>query len=297
MTEPADIAPNEIAEDRPCIHCGYNLRGLAPDGRCPECGEPISGSLRGNLLKHADADWLDTLRFGANLKAWNIALSILAGLAAWILVAVGFPGVFRALVELVGGAVGLWASFVITTREPSISMQEDTVTLRKVIRSCAGAGFVGTLLEQVDELSNLGTTAAIATGALSLTGLIAIFGEFVYLRRFALRIPDEKLARSTRILMWAIPVVVGCGIIAGIAVAIAAPTMPVPGIAAAPGPAPITMGTAFLTCFGLLFGAVLILWYLRLLDQYRRAFKEAAAESRALAVESREQSPDAPQAT
>ncbi len=289
MTEPADTASNEIAEDRPCIHCGYNLRGLTPHGQCPECGERISGSLRGNLLKHADADWLDTLHFGAKLKLWNIALGILVGLAAGILVAVGFPAAFLTLVGLVGGALGLWASFVITTREPSISMQEDTVTLRKIIRGCAGAGFVGTLLQQAEELSNLGTMAAIAAGALSLTGLIAIFGEFVYLRRFALRIPDEKLARSTRILMWAIPISGGCGIIFGIAGVSRRLAMAGPGLA--------VVEAAFFGCFGPLLVAVLFLWYVWLLLRYKNAFKEAAAESRALAVESTEQLPDGPHTT
>jgi hypothetical protein len=32
-------------KDLPCIRCGYNLRGLKPDGNCPECGAPIRKSL------------------------------------------------------------------------------------------------------------------------------------------------------------------------------------------------------------------------------------------------------------
>ncbi|MEI7768059.1 MAG: hypothetical protein WCJ97_11560 [Phycisphaerae bacterium] len=29
-----------------CINCTYNLRGLSPDGRCPECGQPVAHTLR-----------------------------------------------------------------------------------------------------------------------------------------------------------------------------------------------------------------------------------------------------------
>ncbi len=34
-----------LAEDIPCIQCEYNLRGLMPGGRCPECGGEIALSL------------------------------------------------------------------------------------------------------------------------------------------------------------------------------------------------------------------------------------------------------------
>jgi uncharacterized repeat protein (TIGR04138 family) len=31
--------------DLPCVECGYNLRGLASDGRCPECGADVADSI------------------------------------------------------------------------------------------------------------------------------------------------------------------------------------------------------------------------------------------------------------
>lgn len=36
----------EIARSVACISCGYELRGLRVDGRCPECGEAIARSCR-----------------------------------------------------------------------------------------------------------------------------------------------------------------------------------------------------------------------------------------------------------
>lgn len=40
----APVAPPEVflvEDDMACIQCGYNLRGLNDEGRCPECGTPI----------------------------------------------------------------------------------------------------------------------------------------------------------------------------------------------------------------------------------------------------------------
>ena len=67
-----EIAPQMLSEDRACIRCGYNLRGLVDEGNCPECGRPVSDSLRGDVLEHADPQGLDKLRFGCALKLWNM---------------------------------------------------------------------------------------------------------------------------------------------------------------------------------------------------------------------------------
>ena len=40
-------AATQIDQDLTCVTCGYNLRGLSPDGRCPECGELISKTISG----------------------------------------------------------------------------------------------------------------------------------------------------------------------------------------------------------------------------------------------------------
>lgn len=38
-TQTNDI--ESISSDHPCWNCGYNVRGLSPYGRCPECGAAI----------------------------------------------------------------------------------------------------------------------------------------------------------------------------------------------------------------------------------------------------------------
>jgi len=59
--------------DLRCCHCGYNLRTLSLDGRCPECAEPVHSSFQKFNLSLADPAWLDHLRRG-------VLLVIVAGL-------------------------------------------------------------------------------------------------------------------------------------------------------------------------------------------------------------------------
>jgi hypothetical protein len=42
---PAPPPPVPLEEDVPCAGCGYNLRGLRPTGRCPECGRLVQVSI------------------------------------------------------------------------------------------------------------------------------------------------------------------------------------------------------------------------------------------------------------
>lgn len=67
-------AAGALAVDLPCRACDYNLRGLAPAGRCPECGRPIDQSLTPDLLRFADPAWLRRLARGARVLACGAAV-------------------------------------------------------------------------------------------------------------------------------------------------------------------------------------------------------------------------------
>lgn len=73
----------EIDRDLACLRCGYNLRTLRGDARCPECGLGVLATLRRNVtLSETDLRWLDTLKRGVRLVAasmlvWGIALFVL----------------------------------------------------------------------------------------------------------------------------------------------------------------------------------------------------------------------------
>ncbi|MHC4218780.1 MAG: hypothetical protein ACYSU7_10040 [Planctomycetota bacterium] len=43
---PSSVPYKTVPENIPCSRCGYNLRGLLPEERCPECGALVTESLR-----------------------------------------------------------------------------------------------------------------------------------------------------------------------------------------------------------------------------------------------------------
>lgn len=70
-TEPAPSSP-AIAQDIPCVTCGYNLRGLDPTKVCPECGTPIQRSVDARLKL-----MMSSPRIWARL--------VLGGLVVWLM--------------------------------------------------------------------------------------------------------------------------------------------------------------------------------------------------------------------
>jgi hypothetical protein len=275
------VSDAAITEDTLCARCGYNLRGLATSGSCPECNAPISQSVQGNLLRFADPDWLAKLRSGVTIKLWNLVIGLVGGFLMAILVLVGVPTVAAALIALASAGLGLWAAFLITTQEPRISMAEDTVSLRRVVRAFAALGLAGALLEHTGPVTAYPLVVMVLGQSLGgLAAVVSYFGEFVYLRRFARRVPDERMVRATTWVMWGLVL----SMIAGLAGAV---TAAVAGAAAAgPVSAIGTGGGALLGCFGGLALLAFGLWYLMLLFDYRNAFTTASRQSRLGAVQS-----------
>jgi hypothetical protein len=71
-----------------CSACGYNLRGLAPQGRCPECGQDVSVSLAEFVLPEGALVALDPRWRWQMIEAVVLAL---IGLAAAVCSALSWP--------------------------------------------------------------------------------------------------------------------------------------------------------------------------------------------------------------
>lgn len=284
---------NHVAGDVHCRRCGYNLRGLAAEGVCPECGTAVGRSLRGDLLQFCDPDWVATLASGMNWIVGAIVAAVLlmflGGGAGFMMARSGAEpvGLFRFLIplaQMAAATIGLIGYWKVTTSDPSGLEQPNDISARKLIRVAQLVGLawipVGELLEPVSDVAfGLGAAAA------GILGLIGTFAIFVYARRLALRIPDARLARSTRIVMWGVATLLGLSILIGVAAVVGA-VVTRSALPPAGGPSPAMSG-AMLTLtgtFACVIGpgwVVFGIWSLLLIDRYRKAFRDEAQLARA----------------
>src|SRR4051812_37123358 len=71
-------ASGTVVGDLACRKCGYNLRTLTINGRCPECGTSVGFSAQGDLLRFCDPDWVSLLGRGVKLVLFGIGVFVLA---------------------------------------------------------------------------------------------------------------------------------------------------------------------------------------------------------------------------
>lgn len=261
-----DSPAGVILHDLPCRTCGYNLRGLAEGGRCPECDTPIDRSTRGDLLRHCDPRWVRTLARGMRIINHSVILGLLAiiGLAIFA-PSLRLPWIAPASVLLVGAvmAVGVWLA---TEREPAAADIERMFSSRRALRVLVVGAIVlqaaGGMLVTVSRTGALATKLAAAV--IIIGGLYAAFRYAVQLAR---RIPDPLLAAQTRGVMWGL--IISYGLFLMIA-ALALSNRPMPPALA------LVFGlscTVFIGCI------IFTLWTLALITRYALRLGEAAVES------------------
>lgn len=75
-----------------CIHCAYDLRGIGSHGVCPECGKPISDSIR---------------IVGGNLAAWEAQRTAVAARFAAHSISTWIWAIIGVIVSALSGSFGL----------------------------------------------------------------------------------------------------------------------------------------------------------------------------------------------
>ena len=269
---PPRPAQNAVDTDSPCRKCGYNLRGLWPDGRCPECGTPVGLSLHGDLLRYSDPGWVQTVARGFRLMINGIGVVVVGVILVMIAAAIGWgPGIiFVELVSLGGWLLHLGGTWLATEPDPSGLGEDQYGTARRIIRIGAVASIAGTVLERAGGSApspELALTLRMFGLALGVFGVVACFAQLQYMEKLAERIPDDKLSRRGRFLKWALTSTLACFVFIAII-----NVMRVPAVRAIAGVVALVVFLAFVV-FGLM--------YLRLLNNLKKKLHEQVALARA----------------
>lgn len=230
-----------LAEDIPCRRCGYNLRGLAPAGTCPECGTPVGRSLIGDLLRYCDPRWVTQVSEGMSVLMLAVMAALVGGCVLGI--ALGAANAFSGPVftgqglahqglRILVAVLALLGAWRCTLPEPGRPTTERDPRSRRL----AGAFLVAALgllvfeavISQGLPVSARSVLGSVQSGVAA-CGYVALLA---YAQTLAMRIPDEQLTRQTRTVMWGLGIASGVVIVVQTAVSVflASQVMTVPTI-------------------------------------------------------------------
>jgi hypothetical protein len=176
-----------------CAQCGYNLRGLDPQGRCPECGFLIANSAKSNLLDYAEPHWLERLAHGTVIRCWTLAVVTLYGVLDMVL-GVSFS------VSLASYAVLYVADWQLTAPEPGRGHPQH-VTLRYAFRLTMTIFLIATQLQMLFRHWLPAPLVIAPYLFVSILGVLYTIFLCLYLRRLSLRVPDSLAWRQWTVLM------------------------------------------------------------------------------------------------
>jgi hypothetical protein len=203
VARPPRQVERKIHADLFCRSCGYNLRSLPESGKCPECATPVALSTRGELLEHAEPNWVASLARGATTVVYAISAVILALLLTVVAAFSGYPIDWPlAVVGLLSAIALLVGQWLITRPEPSAPGGENRTTGRTVVRwlllvtlAYVGLKQLTSLLGPIQLLPGVGVALEIVLTTLIVCWLIAYSRHLAWLCE---RIPDRKRATLVR---------------------------------------------------------------------------------------------------
>ena len=222
----ATLTSDTVGDDVICLQCGYSIRGLSHEGRCPECGTLIKRSLQGNLLRYSSPAYLATLNRGVFLILAAIAAKVICVVGGIILIGL-LTG--RGLTDLarVSGLL-LWTTstglsvlsligwWLFSAPDPAFVGTGGGTTARKVVRTTVAAAAVLTAMVTVVEMLATSSATRVDSAAKILLGVVLtvkFFAAMLYLRWLAHRFSNVVFDARARLLMWLCPLLVTVGML------------------------------------------------------------------------------------
>lgn len=187
-------AAGTVARDTACRKCGYNLRGLRPETRCPECAAPVLETLQGNFLRFASRPWCARIAAGVDWMLWAGVGVVLATLLTFVQ-AVRIPTKPLIFLLQLAGYYGVW---LCTTPEPA--RFETGASLRRWARVGAITWLALRVVGWLLRASPVGSFAGEFFGACA--GFATDVVVLMILMRLATRMPDERLAQRIATCTW-----------------------------------------------------------------------------------------------
>jgi len=183
----ADGRPSEIDRDVPCKHCGYNLRGLMPGTRCPECGDEMdeeqmrrygAGLPRLNIYLPEDPAVRRRMQIGFGLAAVSVAVIGAIRFAFMMPYVAGALVTFDAVL-LAASVAWVVATFIITPKsidEYGRAMRGARLAARWLQPAWVGV-FLGALLADLpNPVQPLGNVLWFAGQAVGMAGTLCLLG-------------------------------------------------------------------------------------------------------------------------
>ncbi len=200
-------ADGTIIVDLPCRDCGYNLRGLHKDARCPECAAPVAESLAGFLLRFAQPEWLERVALGARIAAGGITAISFTLVALVLTPTLGLGSVMLALIWMgVGLMVDIAGSWLILRVAPGVrSRSLRDVPGRATIMAWLAASVISVAVAAGSSVAltarslllrhQLAALFALSVASFAITMFIWHLALLNYLRDLVLRVPAPRAAK------------------------------------------------------------------------------------------------------
>jgi hypothetical protein len=198
---PPPSPPHSLDQNLPCLRCGYNLRTLSTDARCPECSAPVASSLNPTLLRYEDPSWTGILALAMGLLLFSASLEF------FVICSLLNPNsdTFQSIAEFAqplhafASPLTWVAVFLLGKPNPRALSPLSRNRLRRTLRVMALIGFIIALYAV--SLSQLFPDSINDLPIQQFVELLATIVLYLYLLHLARRTGLPKLLRHTRIAM------------------------------------------------------------------------------------------------